>query len=67
MELAPYLDDLIHWLSAKDVPPCHHKPGEVWADGCCSRRRGRLVRFRLALLLMLIADRSGYREEVKWA
>lgn len=55
MNFPVYLDDLATWLTAADVPPCTHKPGEVWADGCCTRRRGRLVRFRLALWLRLNA------------
>lgn len=47
------LCELAHWLTAADVPPCHHQPGEVWKDGCCTNRRGRLVRFRLHLWVLL--------------
>ncbi len=50
---ALFFGELANWLTAADVPPCHHQLGEVWADGCCTNRRGRLVRFRLRLWLLL--------------
>lgn len=66
MDLITYGDDLVYWLSAKEIPPCSHKPGEVWKDGCCSQRRGRLVRFRLALLLTMTVHQSRDRDQVQW-
>ncbi|WP_008315553.1 hypothetical protein [Leptolyngbya sp. PCC 6406] len=48
----------VDWLVAVDETECHRKLGREWEDGCCQKRRGRLVRLRLALWLML-AER-GY-------
>lgn len=41
------------WLVAADEADCHKELGREWEDGCCKNRRGRLMRVRVSLWLLL--------------
>lgn len=51
------------WLIASEEADCHSKLKGKWDTGCCRVRRGRLVRVRLMLWLLLAE--KGYLKSVE--